>query len=86
MYSVPATASTYPALAFPRLRRCAFGPLASAALAAAAMMQSCQPACMPSTARPRAPPPPPTSAPIIINGQGNGHGRGLSAWGAYGSP
>lgn len=65
------------------------------ALAATALVQSCQPACAPpppapvatTTTRPAttttAPRPQhPTS--ITIRGQGNGHGRGLSAWGAYG--
>ena len=59
------------------------------AAAAAALVQSCQPACAP------APPPPPSPvvsvapvAPVVtsvvIDGQGSGHGRGLSAWGTYG--
>src|SRR5829696_8013406 len=61
------------------------------ALAAAATMQSCQPACTPGPAPP-APPPVETPAPapaeitsITFTGQGSGHGRGMSAWGAYGS-
>jgi hypothetical protein len=48
------------------------------ALAAASIMQSCEPACAPEPA------PPPEITSIVINGQGSGHGRGLSAWGAYG--
>jgi hypothetical protein len=56
------------------------------ALAAAAVMQSCQPACAPTP--PAAPAdvaaPTPDISAVIINGQGSGHGRGLSAWGAYG--
>src|SRR5829696_1993765 len=61
------------------------------ALAAAATMQSCQPACTPGPAPP-APPPvetpppaPPEITSITFTGQGSGHGRGMSAWGAYGS-
>jgi len=49
------------------------------ALAAAAVMQSCQPACAPEPAAP-----PPEISSIIVNGQGSGHGRGMSAWGAFG--
>src|SRR5215213_8950554 len=59
------------------------------ALAAAATMQSCQPACTPT---PAPPPPVETPAPapeeitsITFTGQGSGHGRGMSAGGAYGS-
>ena len=48
------------------------------ALAAASVMQSCEPACAPEPA------PPPEITSIVINGQGSGHGRGMSAWGAYG--
>jgi hypothetical protein len=59
-----------------------------AAVAAAALMQSCQPACAPVTPAPApvapAPPPPPDITSITVSGQGNGHGRGMSAWGAYG--
>ncbi len=59
-----------------------------AAFAAAAIMQSCQPACAPVPPPPvpgvQPPPPPPPPTRIVIDGQGNGHGRGLSAWGAYG--
>ncbi len=58
-----------------------------AALAAAALMQSCgEPACapLPPPPAPEAPPPPPPDiTSITIDGQGNGHGRGMSAWGAY---
>ncbi len=43
-------------------------------------MQSCQPACATGAALA----PPPEISSLIINGQGSGHGRGLSAWGAYG--
>jgi hypothetical protein len=53
--------------------------LGVAAVAAAALLQSCQPACAPP-----APAPPPDITSITISGQGSGHGRGLSAWGAYG--
>lgn len=67
-----------------------------AALAATALVQSCEPACAPpppapvvtttTTVRPTTTTAPrpvhPTS--ITVAGQGNGHGRGLSAWGAYG--
>ena len=49
------------------------------AATAAALVQSCQPACQPAP-----PPPPPPVTSVVIDGQGNGHGRGLSAWGAYG--
>src|SRR5215510_4035266 len=56
--------------------------LGMVALAAAAVMQSCQPACAPEP--PPAPPPPPEITSIVINGQGSGHGRGMSAWGAFG--
>ncbi len=56
--------------------------LGFAALAAGALMQSCQPACAPP--EPGPPPPPPDITSITINGQGSGHGRGMSAWGAYG--
>jgi stage II sporulation protein D len=67
--------------------------LGVAEVAAAAVMQSCQPACTPpppapppvTTAPPTTPPPPPPPpTSVTIAGQGNGHGRGLSAWGAYG--
>jgi peptidoglycan hydrolase-like amidase len=64
--------------------------LGFAAFAAAAVMQSCQPACTPpvapppDTPAPTVPPPPPVPTSLTISGQGNGHGRGLSAWGAYG--
>jgi len=58
------------------------------ALAAAAVMQSCQPACTPPPPAPppveTAPPPPPEITSLTISGQGNGHGRGMSAWGAFG--
>lgn len=56
--------------------------LGIAAVAAGALMQSCQPGC--TVPLPPAPGPPPIVS-ITISGQGNGHGRGLSAWGAYGS-
>jgi SpoIID/LytB domain protein len=56
------------------------------ALAAAAVMQSCQPACTPPPPPPpvTVPAPPPTPTSLTLAGQGSGHGRGLSAWGAYG--
>jgi hypothetical protein len=50
------------------------------AVAAATLMQSCQPACAPEP--PAGPPPDITS--ITVTGQGSGHGRGMSAWGAFG--
>jgi peptidoglycan hydrolase-like amidase len=66
--------------------------LGVAAVTAAALMQSCQPACTPTpapppvttTPPPTPPPPPPPPTSLTVAGQGNGHGRGLSAWGAYG--
>lgn len=63
------------------------------AVLAAAIVPSCQPACVqvvppapapPPETAPPPPPAPPAITSIAIDGQGNGHGRGLSAWGAYG--
>src|SRR5215213_11002339 len=63
-----------------RLRALGFG-----ALAAAALFQSCEPACAPvEPAPPAVEAPPPDITSITIDGQGSGHGRGMSAWGAYG--
>ena len=47
--------------------------------------RSCRRASRPATPAPPPPPPPPRSSSVVVDGQGNGHGRGLSAWGAYGS-
>ncbi len=66
--------------------------LGFAAFAAAAVMQSCQPACTPPPPAPpppvetppAPPPPPPEITSITFTGHGSGHGRGMSAWGAYG--
>jgi Stage II sporulation protein len=62
-----------------RLRALGFG-----ALAAAALFQSCAPACAPVEPAPAVEAPPPEISSITLNGQGSGHGRGMSAWGAYG--
>jgi hypothetical protein len=57
--------------------------LGFAALAAGALMQSCEPACAPPEPAPALAPLPDISS-LTISGQGSGHGRGMSAWGAYG--